>query len=255
VTLSVAEVERWLDRLYVAAEGATLRQSERKKAREVAALLDEMSRALPKHARRELTLVDAAAGKAYVGLLAIPLLLQPRELRARVVLIERDHRRAAAAKRAAAVALAAAPGVHVDILCGDVGDASLWPAEPELVVALHACAGASDAIIARAAAACARRILVVQCCVAADLPAARRARAQAQRLGLEPHGELRRRLVDTLVAGERATTLEALGYETVVVELVPVSVTPQNLLLRSRRVGEPQRMRDAAARLAALRGE
>jgi hypothetical protein len=107
-------------------------------------------------------------------------------------------------------------------------------------------------VIAGAAASGARRVLLVPCCVAGDLGAARRGRARARALGLDGHGELRRRLVETLVAAERVLTLEALGYETVATELVPTEVTPQNLLLRGRHVGEAERMREAAARLRCL---
>src|SRR5690242_14814319 len=67
------EVLRWMDRLYVAAPGASLRAVDRRKALEVAALLGELRRA--RGGRRPCTLVDAAAGKAYVGLLAAQLVL------------------------------------------------------------------------------------------------------------------------------------------------------------------------------------
>ena len=40
----LSEVELWLDRLYVAAEGAGLRQEDRRKACEVAAVLEEIER-------------------------------------------------------------------------------------------------------------------------------------------------------------------------------------------------------------------
>jgi hypothetical protein len=74
--IEVSDVESWLDRLYIAAEGAHLRAEDRKKAVEVAALLEEVRRVLGRGATPAV-LVDAAAGKAYVGLLAAQLLYAP----------------------------------------------------------------------------------------------------------------------------------------------------------------------------------
>ncbi len=65
-------------RLYIAADGAGLRLEDRRKAREVAAILEEIERAIGRFSRRSsLVLVDAAAGKSYVGLLSAKLVLHP----------------------------------------------------------------------------------------------------------------------------------------------------------------------------------
>jgi precorrin-6B methylase 2 len=241
-----------LARLYVAAEGAGLRAEERKKARELPGLFEEVARAVSACAKaRPLTLVDAAAGKAYVGLLALPLVLAPLGRRARVVVIEREADRVEAAR-----AVASALGVAdvVDLVRADVADPAAWPDAPDVVVALHACGEASDHVIARATAARARHVLVAPCCVADTIPAARRALARAEALGLARHAEVRRRFVQAMVDGERALALEAAGYETVVAPFAPPTVTPHHLVFRARRVGEPVRAAAAAARLAALRG-
>jgi len=252
---NVSDVEAWLDRLYVAAAGATLRAEERKKARELTGLLDEVARAVRGCGRRdaELTLVDAAAGKAYVGLLAAPLVLAPLGRRARVLLIERDAARVAAARQAAAsLGAAAGAGVRFEAVLGDVADASLWPAAPDVVVALHACGEASDHVIERATAARARHVLLAPCCIADAIPAARRALERADAMGLPRHAAVRRRFVQAMVDAERTLRLEAAGYETVVTPFAPPTVTPHGLLWRARRVGEPVRMRAAAADLARL---
>jgi hypothetical protein len=57
-----------------------------------------------------------------------------------------------------------------------------------------------------------------------------------------------------MVSAARTLRLEAAGYQTEVVELVPPTVTPHNLLWRARRVGEPVRMAEARAALARLGG-
>ncbi|MGA2263953.1 MAG: hypothetical protein ABSH28_21285 [Acidobacteriota bacterium] len=78
VEILVSEVERWLDRLYVAVQGAGLRNEDRRKALEVAAMLTEVGRAVRRFSSRSpLMLIDAAAGKSYLGLLSAKLLLEP----------------------------------------------------------------------------------------------------------------------------------------------------------------------------------
>src|SRR5512138_1768681 len=123
--VAVADVERLLEEVYVAAEGAHLRQEDRRKARQVAAMLDEIDRAMARLSRRApLVLVDAAAGKSYVGLLAAALLLAPEGRSGQVVTIERDPRRVAASERAAR---RLDPGVAISCRVGDAGDERLWP--------------------------------------------------------------------------------------------------------------------------------
>jgi hypothetical protein len=242
----IAEVERWLDDLYIAAEGAGLRDEDRRKAVEVAAMLDEIRLALGRTGRaRPVTLVDAAAGKAYVGLLAARLVLEPLGRRGRVVALEREPDRAAAARAAVARLGSRLP---IECVVADVADPAAWPEAPDLVVALHACGPAADAVIDRATAAGARRLLLVPCCTGAAVTAAAVADATARALGVPRQAPVRRRFVQALVDSERTLRLEAAGYETEVVEFVPPTVTPHNLLWRARRVREPRR--SAAARAA-----
>src|SRR5512143_592026 len=88
------EVELWMDRLYIAAEGAGLRKEDRRKSIEVASMLGEIERAVRRLSRREpLVLMDVAAGKSYVALLAAKLVLEPIGRTATVIALERDPRR------------------------------------------------------------------------------------------------------------------------------------------------------------------
>jgi len=243
---SESQIGNWLRDVYIAADGAELRREDHKKAAELVALLPEIARALPR-GRGAPTLVDAAAGKAYVGLLAARAILEPAGRRGRVVAIERDARRVEAC-RAAAERLALR-GIEVECVAGDVADPALWPEAPALVVALHACGPAAGAVIDGAIAARAKRVLLVPCCTRRD----EAAEALAERAGMPRHAGVRRRFVEAVIDGERTLRLEAAGYETEVVAFVPPSVTPYNLLWRARFVGEPGRMRDAATRLRTLR--
>jgi len=240
--VELAAVEAALHRLFIGADGTSLRKEDLKKARETAALLDMLARVV----RPGRLLVDAAAGKAYVGLLAVELLGVTR-----VHVIERDPRRAELCRQAAARLEHAA---EVQVVEGDVADARAWPAGPDVVVGLHACGAASDAILDAAVAVDARYLFVVPCCYAQSVAFSPTAEARADALGVPRHAEVRRRVVMSLVDAERTLRLEAAGWETTVAALVPPTVTPHNLVWRARRMREPNRMREAAQQLRALRG-
>jgi hypothetical protein len=236
-------VEDLLDRLYIAAEGAGLRQEDRRKAVEVAAMLEEVERAAARFSRKSpLLLLDAAAGKSYVGLLAAKLVLEASGRDAFVVTIERDPQRTEASRRAIERL-----GARVLVECrtASVEDAVAWPQQPSIVTALHACGDAADAIIDCAAACRARVLLLAPCCTSRAVTASAQAIAHADALGIPRQAPVRRRFVQSFIDAERTWRLEAAGYETEVVEFVAPSVTPHNLLWRARLVAETRRMTSA----------
>lgn len=229
----IEEIEAWLDRLYIAAEGATLREEDRRKAIEVAAILDEVARAARRLSRQKpILLVDAAAGKSYVGLLAAKLVFEPLGLDARVIVIEKNERLVGLTR--AALGRLDTP-IPIECRVGDVSDPALWPRQPNIVVALHACGPASDFIIERAVACEARLVLLVPCCTSDTTPAAVHAKQEAARLAIPRQAPVRRRFIQALVDADRTRRLEAAGYRTEVVEFVGATVTPHNLLWRARR--------------------
>lgn len=248
--ISERAIEALLDATYVAAEGAGLRDEDRKKARELAALLAEIARIVERSARKEpFVLVDAAAGKSYVGLFAAKLVLEALGREGRVVAVEREPARVDASVRAAE---RLGLGSRFVGLVSDVDAEAAFPPGPSLVVALHACGEAADAVLERAIACEARHLLLVPCCTSHRLRGAKLADAWAAPLGIPRQAGVRRRFVQSIVDAERTLRLEAAGYETEAVELVPPSVTPHNLLFRARRVLEPGRMAAARGRLDAL---
>jgi hypothetical protein len=242
----VAEVERWLEVLYIAAEGATLRSEERRKALEVSGMLSEIelaARHLGKNAT--IVMVDAAAGKSYVGLLAARLVFDPLGLRSKIISIEGDAGRVSLSMRAAARL-----ETKAEIECRHAGveDPRVWPARPSIVAALHACGPASDVILRQTIACQASILLLVPCCTSSSVDSSAWAVGEAERRGVPRHAPVRRRFVQALIDARRTWALEAAGYQTEVVEFVGATVTPHNLLWRARRVNEPGRM--AAARRA-----
>lgn len=248
-TLSI-EVERLLETIYIAAEGASLRQEDRRKAVEVSAMLLEIERTLDRFSKNSfLSLVDAAAGKSYLGLLAASLLLEPRAGESSVITIEQETLRV---QRSLQALYRLDTSVPVDCRTGDVRDASLWPERASIVVALHACGPAADTIIDQVITHKASWLLLVPCCTGKKVPSARLAERAANRIGIPRHAPVRRRFIQSYVDSERTWRLEAAGYETEVVEFVGATVTPHNLLWRARRVEEPVRMERARKNYEAL---
>jgi hypothetical protein len=236
-------VETWLDRLYIAAEGASLRQEDKRKAIEVAAMLEEVERAAARFSRKNpLLLIDAAAGKSYVGLLSAKLVLEPASRTASVITIECEPNRNKASRCAAA---SLDTNIPIDCRQAKVEEESAWPDQPSIVTALHACGNASDTIIDRAIACRARMLLLVPCCTSESVTVSTQALQYAEILRIPRQAAVRRRFIQSIVDAERTWRLEAAGYETEVVEFVAPTVTPHNLLWRARYVGEPQRMEAA----------
>lgn len=112
---------------------------------------------------------------------------------------------------------------------------------PDLVVALHACDGATDEALATAQDLGATAVFVVPCCqaeLAVELRQNRGGPTPAYR-----HNLLLREHASTLTDALRVDWLEAHGFAVDVVEFVDAGHTPKNRLLRAARV----RRRDAAA--------
>jgi len=238
--ITPAEVGTILHRLFIAREGTSLRKEDIQKTHEVAALVRELGRV-----KKGAHVVDAAAGKSSVGLVAAEVLPF-----ARLTVIERAPDRIAACRDAATRLTRAVP---VDVRASDVDDDLAWPETPDAIVALHACGGASDRVIDQAVRVRTRWLFLVPCCYGASVPFLDRALAMAGELGAPDVATLRRRVASSLVDVERALRLEAAGFETEVNELVGATITPHNLLFRARRTQVPKRMELAATKLSALR--
>ncbi len=232
--LDEASVEEALRAFYVTRRESWLRPEETKKVTELAGILPVLART-----RLDPLLVDAAAGRAPVGLIAARLLGWSR-----VVVIERDPGRAASARRAAA----RAPALGVEVREGDVADAEVWPTGAEVVVALHACGPAFDAVIDQASRRDAPWIVAVPCCYSDAIAFAAVARRWADHLGVASQAAVRRPFVESLIDTERTLRLEAAGYRVSVQAFVPPTVTPHNRAWKAHRVGPGRRAVEAKAR-------
>lgn len=234
-----ADVASTLHRLFIAEGGATLRKEDVQKVRELEGILARLA-----HLKKGAHLVDAAAGKSSVGLVAAELLPIGK-----LTVLERDPARVEACRVATARLRAS---VEVDVRSADVADASAWPEESDAVVALHACGPAADAVIDAAVRSGARQIFVAPCCYGDAVPFRKHAAAAVAGLGFVADDVLRRRIAASLVDMERKLRLEAAGWETEIEEFVAPTVTPHNLLFVARRTRSEVRMTRARTRLAAL---
>ncbi|MBS2014176.1 MAG: methyltransferase [Deltaproteobacteria bacterium] len=238
--ISSDDVAATLHRLFIGREGTSLRKEDLQKVRELVGLLTRLATL-----RKGAHLVDAAAGKASVGLVAAELLPIGR-----LTVLERDPGRVEAC-RAATERLRSR--IEVDIRLADVAETSAWPVEADAVVALHACGPAADAVLESAVHARARQLFVAPCCYGKNVSFLEGAKAAVTRMGLGADDLLLRRMAASVVDLERTLRLEAAGYEAHLEEFVGATVTPHNLLFLARRTCSDVRIARARDRLAALR--
>lgn len=232
-------IARVMHRLFIEEERATLRREDNKKARELEGLIARLSRI-----KKGAHLVDAAAGKSSVGLVAAEMLPIGR-----LTILERDPKRVAAAN---AAAKRVRDGVVIDVRQCDVADSRAFPEDVDAVVALHACGAAADLVMSAAVERRARQLFVAPCCPAKSAAVRTRADTFVKGLGFVADDLLRRRIADNVVHLERKLRLEAAGYQADIEEFAAPTITPHNLLFIARRTRSAVRMKRAEDRLAAL---
>lgn len=242
--LQTAQLQALFALTYGGRPEARLRPEEERKSRVLPGVLADALRLLSP--RGTPVVVDAAAGRAPFSL---ALATACSTTGVHLIAIDREAALGEASRRA----FDRLPD-HTSTLetrTGDVGDASLWPEAPDLVVSIHACGSATDLVLESATRARAKHVLILPCCVSASVHSAARADLAASSLAFEG-GLTQKRFRDLYTLNERRLVLEAAGYKTDVVALCPESATPYNLALRGARAHEPVRMERARQSLAAL---
>lgn len=102
-----------------------------------------------------------------------------------------------------------------------------------MVLSLHACDTATDLGIALGVRVEADAIIAVPCCHKEML----NSYSYKPFTSIISHGVLKSRIADALTDGMRALYLEALGYETSVVEYISPLETPKNIMIRGIKKG------------------
>ena len=191
-------------------------------------------------------IVDAAAGKGYLGLVLAQLILGPAGkgeligIESRPELVERVQR------------VADNHRLPVRLQAAEIRDAEL-PERVNFLLALHACDTATDEAIVRGVAAKADYIAVVPCCQAEVARLIAGVEGTGSVSGLWRHAWHRREFGAQLTNVIRALALEARGYQVTVTELAGWEHSLKNELILARRVGRYHA--ESAARLDALLSE
>lgn len=117
---------------------------------------------------------------------------------------------------------------HLTFFSGDIRTYPI-PKAVDLVISLHACDTATDAVLSRAIEANAHAIIAVPCCQhefysKIDHPDLKL---------LLKHGILKERFAALATDAARAALLESKGYATQVLEFIDTEHTPKNLMIRA----------------------
>jgi hypothetical protein len=220
--------------LHLLTRAGDLNADSRRKVKQIKHLLGllrpGLDDALTRHA--DPVVVDAGAGKSYLGFLLQATVLGPAG-RGQVWSIE--SRPELAADATARAARFGAERMH--FVSGAIAEAPV-PERVHLVTALHACDTATDDALALAIRRGADHVAVVPCCQAevARLLADQRPADEAA-AALCAHPWHRRELGSHLTNVIRALVLEANGYQVTVTELAGWEHSLKNELILGRRVG------------------
>jgi hypothetical protein len=190
---------------------------------QIAPALDEL---FARH--EEPILVDAAAGKAYLGLVIYERWIA-RHGRGRLVAIEG---RPELVTRVQGIAQTLG-FTRLEVLPGRIAEVA-WPERVHFAMALHACDTATDEALSRALAAHADHVALVPCCQA---EVARLLKAvEAGPADLWRHAWHRREFGAHLTNVLRALVLQSYGYQVTVTELAGWEHSLKNELILGRRV-------------------
>jgi hypothetical protein len=229
---------RMLHELHLLTRVRALNADARRKLKQIRHLVHLIEPALADALARhpDPIVVDCGAGKSYLGFLLYEMVLAAAGKGTVLAIEARPELSAAAAERATRFGydrLRFVPGAI---------DAAALPERVHVVTALHACDTATDDALALAITRGADHVAVVPCCqaeLARQLDPARIGPARAPDAGtaeLYRHAHHRREFGSHLTNVIRATTLEALGYQVTVTELVGWEHTMKNELILGRRV-------------------
>lgn len=215
----------WLVALDIMLPDGTVRKSRYDKFRQINRYLEFVEDCLPALAGcSPLRIVDFGCGKSYLTFALYDHLVNRRGLSA--VITGLDLKADVVAHCAGLARELGFEGLRFEV--GDIGGYRN-DAGADLVISLHACDRATDAALGQAVRWGARVILAVPCCQKELI-------RQFAVPGLEPllaHGILRERLGAMATDTLRALALEAMGYETQIMEFIDMEHTPKNLLIRA----------------------
>ncbi len=184
---------------------------------------------LPKS--RRIRVVDFGCGKGYLTFALFHLLRKMEKLDVEVIGVDLKKDVMENSQR---IVESLGDQDRFKFIVGDINQADL--ASIDLMVALHACDIATDAALEKAILWNCSVILCAPCCQ-------HELSKQIKNETLKPllkHGILKERFASLVTDAARAQLLEAMGYQTQLLEFVDLEHTPKNLLIRAVRAqGKP----------------
>jgi hypothetical protein len=219
----------FLVELGVQTSDGKVRASRRDKFRQVNRFVELVADVLPALPTGRLRVVDFGSGRSYLTFALHHLLsvVHGRE----VDIVGLDLKEDVVTACRALAGRLGSEGLRFEV--GDIADYQASE-PPDLVVSLHACDTATDAALARAVRWETPVILAVPCCQHELAPQLQRSSPVAL-AALVGYGLLRERFASDVTDAARAKLLEAVGYDTQLVEFVELEHTPKNVLIRATR--------------------
>jgi len=218
----------WLIALGIMMPDGKIHKSKYDKFRQINRYLEFVEDCLPHVAELSpLRIVDFGCGKAYLTFALYDYLVNRRGMTVEITGLD---------LKADVVAHCSelARSFGFDGLQFKVGDIARYESEAaaDFVISLHACDTATDKALAKAVNWGAKVILAVPCCHKELI-------RHIQIPGLEAmlqHGVLRERLGSMATDTLRSLALEAMGYQTGIMEFIDMAHTPKNILIRAIKV-------------------
>lgn len=209
------------------------------KFRQINRFLEFIEDILPKLAKdREVTILDFGCGKSYLTFAMYYYLHELKQYDVRIIGLDLKTDVIETCSRLS-------EKYGYDKLKFYQGDIASYEgvAQVDMVVTLHACDTATDFALAKAVKWGASVILSVPCCQ-------HEVNKQIQNDVLKPvfsYGILQERMAALMTDGLRAQMLEAVGYDTQILEFIDMEHTPKNLLIRAvysgKKKGNEQQLR------------
>lgn len=185
--------------------------------------------------KKKLHIIDFGCGKAYLTFALYHYLVNLKKYEVQILGLDLKEEVIAFCQK-----LAEKLGYSgLEFKVGDINKYSMT--DPlDMVISLHACDTATDAVLEKAIRWNAEVILCVPCCQHELIK-------QVSSTSLSPllqHGILKERFAALVTDAARAQLLEILGYQTQVLEFIDLEHTPKNLLIRAIKRASPKDPKD-----------
>jgi len=248
------EKQRWVDQSssYLKALGITnddgkVRDRAQDKWRQInkfVEILASLVNKSPLADRKKLSLVDMGSGKGYLTFASYDFLRNVRGIDIEVTGVEQ---RSDLVEKCNTIA-EASEFSGLKFVGGGIGDLELG--KTDILIALHACNTATDEALHKGIEANASIVVVAPCCHQELRPQIKPPEFLKEVL---KHGIMLERTAEFLTDSLRSLLLERAGYETRMIDFVPIEHTPKNLMLIATKGTAAQRVAEIDREIAQIK--